>query len=342
MAKTFARLYKEGMQDTSSHKRIGLLISNLGSPESPQVADVRKYLKQFLNDPYVIDAPWFIRYPFVNGLILPSRPKKSAEAYEKIWTKDGSPLVIHTKNLCAKLRQRLPFPVEYGMRYGTPSIQMGVEKLVHQAVNHIVFLPLYPQYSYSASETALHEFEKTIKKYSGRISSSSIEYFYHQPSFIKAVAEKIKTAADTFQPDLILLSYHGIPEKQLHKTRNNSNYRDQCFETSKLLQEFLGYPEQKMLTTFQSRLGPVQWIKPYTDEILKDLPKQGHKRILVVSPSFTADCLETLEEIQMRYSEDFLAAGGEEFRYVPCVNSSDAFVASIQEMTDKEIKAAVK
>jgi ferrochelatase len=341
VAKTFARLYKERMQ-AQPNKRVGLLISNLGSPDSPSVPDVRKYLKQFLNDPFVFDAPWIIRYPFVNGIILPSRPKKSAEAYQKVWTKEGSPLVVHTKNLTSKLKRKLPFPVEFGMRYGSASIQEAVDKLVNQAVNHIIFLPLYPQYSFSASETAIHEFNQYIQKFSGRITGSSIEYFHQDPGFINAVAEKIKTAADTFQPDAILLSYHGIPEKQLNKTKNRTNYRDQCFETSKLLQEKLGYPADKMITTFQSRLGPVQWIKPYTDQILKELPNQGNKRILAVSPSFTADCLETLEEIQLRYSEDFLAAGGEEFRYVPCVNSSDAFVDAIQKMTFKEINAAAK
>ena len=327
------------MQSTS--KRVGLLISNLGSPHSPQVSDVRKYLKQFLNDPYVIDLPWIIRYPFVNGIILPNRPKKSAEAYQKVWTPEGSPLVIHTKNLCSKLKQQLPFPVEYGMRYGSPSIESAVEKLIHQAVNHIIFLPLYPQYSFSASETAIHEFEKVLKKYKGRITGKSVEYFYQQPSFINAVAEKIKTAADTFQPDLILLSYHGIPEKQVNKTKNKTNYRDQCFETTKLLQEVLGYPAEKMVTTFQSRLGPIQWIKPYTDHVLKELPLKGIKRILAVSPSFTADCLETLEEIQMGYQKDFIAAGGQEFRYVPCVNSSDRFVQSVQEITAAQFESQI-
>jgi len=321
------------MLTPSPPKRVGLLVSNLGSPDSPSVSDVRKYLKQFLNDPYVIDTPWIIRYPFVNGIILPSRPKKSAAAYEKIWSKkDGSPLVFHTKNLTQKLKQKLQMPVEYGMRYGSPSIQNAIESLVHQAVNHIIFLPLYPQYSYSASETAIHEFEKGMKKYHGRITSSTIEYFYQQPSFIKAVAEKIKLAADTFQPDLILLTYHGIPQKQLKKTKNKSNYRDQCLETSRLLQEALAFPAEKMITSFQSRLGPVQWIRPYTDHVLKELPQQGHKRILAVSPSFSADCLETLEEIQMRYNKDFIDAGGTEFRYVPCVNSSELFVESIQEI----------
>jgi ferrochelatase len=315
-------------------KRIGLLISNLGSPDSPDVSDVKKYLKQFLNDPYVFDAPWIIRYPFVNGIILQTRPKKSAEAYEKVWTKEGSPLLAHTRNLTQKLKAKFQFPVEYGMRYGTPSIQTAMEKLVHQAVNHIIFLPLFPQYSYAASETAIHEFEKCLKKYQGRINGSVIESFHQNPAFIQAVAEKIKTAAETFQPDLILLSYHGVPEKQLGKTKNKSNYRDQCFETTKLLQEQLGYPAEKMVTTFQSRLGPVQWIKPFTSEVIKELPNQGSKRIITVSPSFTADCLETLEEIQIDYNENFLAAGGEEFRYVPCVNSSDAFVEAIKSIVE--------
>jgi len=314
------------------YKRIGLLISNLGSPDSPEVSDVKKYLKQFLNDPYVFDAPWIIRYPYVNGIILQTRPKKSAEAYEKVWTKDGSPLLTHTRNLTQKLKSKLQIPVEYGMRYGSPSIQTAMEKLVHQAVNHIIFLPLFPQYSYSASETAIHEFENCLQKYQGRINGSVIESFHKNPAFIHSVAEKIKAAAETFQPDLILLSYHGVPEKQLDKTKNKSNYREQCFETTKLLQEQLGYPTEKMVTTFQSRLGPIQWIKPFTDDTIKNLPNQGSKRIITVSPSFTADCLETLEEIQIRYNEQFLAAGGDEFRYVPCVNSSDAFVDAIKEI----------
>ncbi len=313
-------------------------MSNLGSPDSPSVSDVKNYLKQFLNDPFVFDAPWVIRYPFVNGVILQTRPKKTAESYQKIWTKDGSPLVIHTRQLTTKLKSSLQFPVEYGMRYGSPSIEDAIQKLVNQAVNHIVFLPLYPQYSYSASETSIQEFERCLKKYKGRIQGSTIESFYQNPSFIRAVAEKIKTAAETFQPDLILLTYHGVPEKQLGKTKNKTNYRDQCFETTRLLKEYLGYPEDKMLTAFQSRLGPISWIKPFTEQILNELPKKSVKRIITVSPSFTADCLETLEEIQIRYHDDFLAAGGEEFRYVPCVNSSDAFVNAIQSIIEPFVR----
>ena len=287
-----------------------------------------------MNDPFVIDMPWIFRYPFVNGLILPTRPKKSSDAYQKIWDKNGSPLVFHTSNLAKKLNQRLPFPVEFGMRYGTPSIQTAIEKLVHQAVNYIIFLPLYPQYSFSASESAIHEFERGLKKYSDRISGTSVEYFYRHPAFIQAVAAKIQASVEEHHPEKILLTYHGIPEKQLSKTKNQTNYRDQCLETSKLIQEALNFAPETITTSFQSRLGPVQWIKPYTDHVLKELPKQGVKRMIAVSPSFTADCLETLEEIQMRYHDDFLANGGEAFHYVPCVNSSDLFVDAIQQIIE--------
>ena len=311
-------------------KRIGLLICNLGSPESSEIKDVKRYLKQFLNDPFVFDAPWMIRYPFVNGIILNTRSGKSSEAYRSIWTKDGAPLLFHSQNLLHKLRAQLPIPVELGMRYGKPSIQDAIEKLTKQAVNHIIFLPLYPQYSFSATESAIHEFNEQLSRFNGRISGRIIESFHSHPSFIGALSEKIKTAAETFQPDRIVLSYHGVPVKQLNKTANKTDYQDQCLETSRLLQETLGYPADRMITTFQSRLGPIRWIGPHTDQEMMELPKKGIKRIIVVSPSFTADCLETLEEIQIRYRDLFLKSGGEEFRYVPCLNSSDTFVESIR------------
>jgi ferrochelatase len=314
---------------SSYHKRIGLLIGNLGSPLSPEVQDVKQYLKQFLNDPHVFDAPWFIRYPLVNGVILQTRPKKTAEAYQSIWTKEGSPLLIHTKAVAQKLKRKLTIPVEFGMRYGQPSIETAIERLTKQAVNHIIFLPLFPQHAHSTTESSIKEFESQLSRFKGRISGKTVENFHDHPLFIKAVAEKIKTAAETFQPDAILLSYHGVPVKQLKKTKNKTNYRDQCFETTRLLQEHLGYPADKMITSFQSRLGPMQWIQPQTDQELMEFPKRGYKRIIAVSPSFTADCLETLEEIQIRYRDLFLKSGGEEFRYVPCVNSSDSFVDAI-------------
>ncbi len=305
---------------------------NLGSPDSCSTHHVRKYLQEFLNDPYVIDLPRPIRSFLVNGIILNTRPKKSAEAYAKIWTENGSPLVFHTQDLTHKIKKRFHFPVEFGMRYGNPSIQSGVQKLIAAGAKNIICLPLYPQYSYAASETALVEFEKVITQYEGRVAHQFIEDFYDHPVYMHALAESIRQPLQTMIPDLLLLSYHGIPIRQTTKTRNKKNYQEQCIQTTKLLQKELGLQDDQIMTTFQSRLGPVKWIEPYTDVVLPQLVKQGKKRILVASPSFTADCLETLEEIKLRYSELFLESGGKEFEYVPCLNSSDSFVSALVEI----------
>jgi ferrochelatase len=321
-------------------KRFGLLLVNLGSPQSPSKEDVKTYLNQFLNDPYVIDLPYLFRKLLVNGLILNVRPQKSAYAYEKIWTKEGSPLVMHTRNLTQKVAKKVSFPVEFGMRYGEPSIETAVKKLIHQGANHVVLIPLYPQYSYAASETAIVEFERILKTYKGRIDHSIVEDFYDHPAFIEAQAAAIKPFLEKEQPDLLMFSYHGVPIKQLKKTRNQKNYQDHCLKTTDLLTEALGFPKEKIQSTFQSRLGPTEWVKPFTDLVLKTLPAQGIKRIVVASPSFTADCLETLEEIQLRYRELFLSNGGESFEYAPCVNSNDLFVSAILKIASDHIPLA--
>jgi ferrochelatase len=268
----------------------------------------------------------------VNGIILNTRPKKSAHAYSKIWTKEGSPLVTHTRNLTDKVRTQMQIPVEYGMRYGTPTIRSAIENLIKKGAKHIIFLPLYPQYSYAASETAIVKFEEEIKKVAPSATYQIIEDFYSHPAFIEALYQSIKPEYEAFQPDLLLLTYHGIPKRQVFQTRNQRNYHAQSLLTSKFLREKMGLPVSKVRSTFQSRLGPVKWIRPYTDLVLPTLPPQGIKRILVASPSFAADCLETLEEIQMQYQELFKEHGGEEFRYVPCLNSSDAFVNAIEKI----------
>jgi len=310
-------------------KRPGLLLVNLGSPRSPSKEDVRVYLKEFLNDPYVIDLPAPFRWLLVDGLILNTRPQKSADAYQKIWMKEGSPLLYHTRLLAEKTGRKLPYPVEFGMRYGEPNIETAVKNLIHRGVNHILMIPLYPQYSFAASETALVEFERALKNYEGRISYSVVEDFFDHPGFIESFAATIRPSLERVQPDLLMLSYHGIPQKHLKKTRNRKNYRDDCLKTSDLLADALSLPKEKIRTTFQSRLGPTEWIRPFTDHVLKELPAQGIKRIVVASPSFTADCLETLEEIDIRYRELFLKSGGEAFEYAPCPNSSDRFVDTV-------------
>jgi ferrochelatase len=334
---TVSELNASDLDASARPLRVGLLLSNLGSPDSPSVPDVRKYLKQFLNDPYVIDLPKWVRKLLVDGLILNTRPKNSAEAYGKVWTAQGSPLLMHTRALTEKSKQALPFPVEFGMRYGTPSIESGVRKLIDQGINHIIFLPLYPQYSFAASETAIVEFERVLTLFKGRITGSAVENFHDHPSYILALTENLREAWAQHSPDLLLLSYHGIPKKQLVKTRNQKNYQEHCLRTSELIRENLGLSEKQVMTTFQSRLGPTEWIKPFTDKELVLMPAQGIKKIIVASPSFTADCLETLEEIEMRYKELFLENGGESFDYIPCMNSSDSFVSAIQEIVQPHL-----
>ena len=318
--------------------RPGLLLVNLGSPDSPSALDVKKYLKEFLSDPYVIDLPKILRFILVDGILLQSRPAASGEAYEKIWMKgEGSPLIFHSRALTQKAKKAFSFPVEMGMRYGTPDLESGVKKLIEGGANHIVMLPLYPQYSYAASETAIVEFERIIAQYKGRLQSTVIEHFFDQPAFIQALAHTLTTPLEEYKPDLLLLTYHGIPARQTTKTRNKQNYQEHCYQTTTLLQKELNLKDEQVMTTFQSRLGPVKWIEPYTDVVLKGLAQKGIKRIVAASPSFTADCLETLEEINIRYRELFLQHGGEEFHYVPCLNSNDTFVQAIQEIVAPHI-----
>ena len=334
------------------NEKTGVLLLNLGTPESPNTKDVRAYLKEFLNDPYVIDIPAIPRKLLVNGIILNTRPRKSAEAYEKIWTDRGSPLLIHTRELTEKVKFRLNPDgfgpsVKMAMRYGKPSLPQVLEEFKKEGIESLVFLPLYPQYSYAASESSIVEFEKEKERILPGATVRVIEDFFSAPGFIEALSATLKPVLEKEMPDALLLSYHGVPERQLLKIKkrpdscckpgccdqwgkeNEKCYRAQSFETSRLLGKALGWPAEKTVTAFQSRLGRTKWIEPYTDILLEEFPKKGVKSLVVASPSFTADCLETLEEIQLRYRELFLEAGGESFTYVPCLNSRDDFADAI-------------
>ena len=341
------------------HPKKGLLLLNLGTPESPSKKDVRTYLNEFLNDPYVIDLPYLLRKILVNGIILNTRPKKSAEAYQQIWTKDGSPLMFHTQALTKKVAQRLSEPLDHknpkasqvsvklAMRYGRPSISEAIASFQKEDIDTLIFLPLYPQYSYAASESSIAKFQKIKNKLAPLLKAKIIEDFFSDDRFITALSNSMREAVNRFKPDCLLLSYHGIPERHLSKIKNPPKeccspgcceswgdknvqcYRAQCFETSRRVAEKLNLPIHKVITSFQSRLGRTKWIEPYTDFLLRDFPKEGKKRILVASPSFTADCLETLEEIKLRYAELFKASGGTEFEYIPCLNNGDEFVEFI-------------
>jgi protoporphyrin/coproporphyrin ferrochelatase len=325
----------------------GLLLINLGTPDQPDVAGVRRYLRQFLADPRVIDLPLPLRYILLYFFILPFRPKSTAKAYQEIWTPDGSPLLINSQQLVNKLQQRLDanWQVALGMRYGNPSISAALNALSN--CEHITVLPLYPQYSSAATGSTLEEVLSLLAVRNNFPSLQVIRDFYKHPGFIAAQAELIKPFLMTHE--YVLFSYHGIPERHIKKSGcekvcqescppvteiNQACYRAQCFETTKELAKALNLPKEKYGLSFQSRLGKTPWIKPYTDMILPELAQQGIKRLAVACPSFVADCLETLEEIGIRAQQQWLKLGGEQLTLIPCVNDSPEFVNAVIDMAN--------
>ena len=314
----------------------GILLVNLGSPDSTNVEDVRTYLREFLMDKKVLDSPWIIRKTIVELFILPKRPEKSAEAYRKIWTKEGSPLIVYSKILRDMVQKQMDIPVVLAMRYKNPSIEAGLQELYDKGVRDILVVPLYPQYTMSSTETVADKVLEIQKKSYKDTKINFLKAFYNHPDYIKVLAESIKEKLpENF--DKLLFSYHGIPERHDNKALRAAKisklpietYRNQCFETTRLLTEYLQLPEDKYTTSFQSRLGRDPWIKPYTDYVLEEFPEQGVKNLVVCSPAFVADCLETLEEISMEGQEEFLKAGGEQFTYIPCLNDRQEWVDTL-------------
>lgn len=312
----------------------GVLLINLGSPDSTDVQDVRKYLREFLMDPLVIDSPYLIRKFVVELAILPKRPAASAEAYKKIWWEEGSPLIVLSKRLQKKLGEKTLIPIALGMRYQNPSIQSAMQELYDQGVREVLVIPLYPQYTMSSTETVVLKTNELQKKFFKDLNLTFLNSFYNRPDYIKVLADRIREQLpENF--DKLLFSYHGIPERHDKKAVEKSKkfpelkiktYRDQCYETTELVRNELNLPEEKVMVSFQSRLGKDPWIKPYTDFVLKDFPAEGVKNIAVVAPAFVSDCLETLEEIAMGYEELFRESGGEKYTYLECLNDSDAWV----------------
>lgn len=314
----------------------GILLVNLGSPDSTNVEDVRTYLREFLMDKKVLDSPWIIRKTVVELFILPKRPEKSAEAYRKIWTKEGSPLIVYSKILRDMVQKQMDIPVVLAMRYKNPSIEAGLQELYDKGVRDILVVPLYPQYTMSSTETVADKVLEIQKKSYKDIKINFLKAFYNHPDYIKVLGDSIKENLPE-EYDKILFTYHGIPERHDNKALRAAKisklpietYRNQCFETTRLLTEYLQLPEDKYTTSFQSRLGRDPWIKPYTDYVLEEFPKQGVKNLVVCSPAFVADCLETLEEISMEGQEEFLKAGGEQFTYIPCLNDRQEWVDTL-------------
>jgi len=332
----------------------GILLVNLGSPRSTKVSDVKEYLDEFLMDERVIDYRWFFRTLLVRGIILNTRPKKSAAAYETVWTPEGSPLILITEQIQQKLQQRVDVPVEIGMRYAEPSIETGLRKLTDQGVTEVALFPLYPQYAMSTTETVIEKAEEVRKKSFPGIKIHYVQPFYNREMYINCLAESIREKLPA-EFDALQFSYHGVPERHIYKTdpTNTCNlndccsrpenpshqfcYRHQCYRTTELVIEKLGIPKEKTIVSFQSRLGKDKWIEPYTDETLENLPKKGVKKLAVVCPAFVSDCLETLEEIAMEGQEEFLKAGGELFHYLPCLNNEDAWIEVVKNLCEEKL-----
>ena len=333
----------------------GILLVNLGSPDSTAVADVRKYLREFLMDGRVLDAPWPIRFCVVHFAILPSRPKESAHAYQKIWTPEGSPLVVTSRNVQKKLQARVDVPVELAMRYQNPSIESAVQKLDAAGVDDLLVIPLFPHYAMSSYESAVVRVQEVAAHLAPRMKITAQPPYYDAPDYIAALVTAAEPAMQAGY-DHLLFSFHGIPERHLKKSdpthchclvKENccdvigpalaTCYRAQCFKTVAAFVAKAGLPRGKYSVSFQSRLGKDPWLKPYTDFELAEFPKRGIKKLLVICPAFVSDCLETLEEINMRGRETFIEAGGREFAQIPCLNEHPLWISALEKMARKFI-----
>jgi ferrochelatase len=331
-----------------------LLLVNLGSPASTEVADVRRYLNQFLMDPYVIDLPWPVRRLLVS-LILLRRPRESAHAYASIWWDEGSPLVVLSRRLQRAMtgvwRQG---PVELAMRYGEPSIETQLLALAGQGIRNITLAPLYPQFADSTVTTVIEEARRVLRARQLPVKLSVLEPFYDQPEYLEALVASVRPQlAQDF--DHLLLSFHGLPERHLRKLDTSGQhcceaedccatapaevlatcYRAQCLRSARAFAERAGLAEDKWSVSFQSRLGRAKWIEPYTEQQLEALAAQGVKKVLVMCPAFVADCIETLEEIGDRGAGQFRAAGGEELVLVPCLNDHPSWVSALNSLCQR-------
>ncbi|EIX9478154.1 ferrochelatase [Klebsiella pneumoniae] len=312
--------------------KTGILLANLGTPDAPTPGAVKRYLRQFLSDKRVVDTSRLLWWPLLRGVILPIRSPRVAKLYQSVWMEEGSPLIVYSRRQQQALAARLPdTPVALGMSYGSPSLASAVDDLLAQGVEHIVVLPLYPQYSCSTVAAVWDELARILAKKRAIPGISFIRDYAEHPDYIHALAASVRASfAVHGEPDLLLLSYHGIPQRYANQ---GDDYPQRCRDTTRELVSALGLPPERVMMTFQSRFGREPWLTPYTDETLKMLGEKGTKHIQVLCPGFAADCLETLEEIAVQNREIFLEAGGKQYEYIPALNADAAHIEMMVNLT---------
>lgn len=342
--------------------KCAIVLMNLGSPDSTSVKDVRKYLNEFLMDERVIDKPFLLRYLLVKGIITPFRAPKSAEAYEMIWWKEGSPLVVLTQQLLEKVKEKTTIPVTIAMRYGNPTPQAAYDELLKENpdLEEVILVPLYPHYAMSSYETAVVYMKEVKEKLGYKFNLKTVPPFYNHPAYIDALAASMKPYLEEYDFDQLLFSYHGIPERHVTDLDPSGNhcmqvdkccfksspthptcYRHQVTITSELVSKKLGLQKDKWQQSYQSRLGRDPWLLPSTQTVIPEMPGKGIKKLLVVCPSFVSDCLETLEEIDIRGREDFTNSGGTHYQYIPCMNIEETWINALMKIIDDTINGKV-
>jgi len=333
----------------------GVLLVNLGSPDSTDTNDVRDYLDEFLMDERVIDLPKWFRTFLVKGIILKTRPKKSAKAYRKIWWKEGSPLIVLSEHLQDKVQKKVSVPVALAMRYGNPSIKKGLEDLKAQGVNEVLLVPLYPQFAMATTETILVLAEQLQKVHFPEMELTALPPFYNHPDYIRVLANSIQEALQGKNWEHLLFSYHGVPERHIRKsdvTKSHCKmdgkccftdspahaycYRHQCEMTTQKVADYLELKEGSYSSSFQSRVSILgSWLKPYTDKTVEEFAKKGTQELAIATPAFVSDCLETLEEIGMEAAEDFEDNGGKKLHVIPCINDREDWVNVLSRWIDE-------
>ncbi|WP_422466015.1 MULTISPECIES: ferrochelatase [unclassified Endozoicomonas] len=331
----------------------GVLLVNLGSPDSTSVEDVRNYLNEFLMDKHVIDLPWVIRRLILSLFILPSRPAKSAEAYSAIWTEQGSPLIVNSEKCAEQLRERTSIPIELAMRYGKPDMAKALSNLAKQpGIEEILLFPLYPHYAMSSVKTVIERAKSLMQEMGITLPLRVHPVFYDHDGYIEALVESAKPWLEK-EFDHLVFSYHGVPERHITKDDPTGNhclkdksccqktsiahktcYRHQVYQTTEAFVEKAGVPIDKYSVSFQSRLGKAKWLEPNTLDVLKQLADQGARKVLVICPSFVSDCLETLEEIGIGAKEEFIKAGGESLELIPCLNDHPAWIDLLKQWSE--------